>query len=83
MASEVASLHKMGEEGEKTRKKKLELDIEIAEIEKRAKLDDEKVHEAQRYVEMYKAYKELKEIHTDDEIAERFPYLKQFCKESK
>ena len=87
MEMEVAEIRLHGQEQELTRKKKLDLEIEIAEIEKRTKLNDERRKlaeeadkEGERYLALYRTFKGLQEIHTDVEIAEKFPAMKKFCK---
>jgi hypothetical protein len=83
MEMEVAEIRRIGEEEENSRKRKLELEIEITEMEKSTKMKDDELREAQRYLELYKTYKELEKIHTDDEIVILFPQMKCFCKGQK
>lgn len=87
--SETAKLRNVAEETEKMKRKKLELDIEVAEIDKRTKLaseeemkSDKQVKDIGKFVELVRHYNELKKTFSDEEIVSMFPLMKKCCKQS-
>lgn len=87
--SETGKLRNIAEETEKMKRKKLELDIEVAEIDKRTKLageeemkSDKEVKEIGKFVELVRHYNELKKTYSDEEIVSTFPLMKKCCKQS-
>ena len=86
---ETEKLRSAAQETEKKRQKKLELDIEVTEIEKRTKLaaeeemkKDKEVKEVATFVQLLNHYNELKKTYTDEKIVSMFPWMKKFCSQS-
>jgi hypothetical protein len=86
MAIMTEQIRKDAEETEKKKRQKLDVEMELCELDKKAKelemkskMEDEEVKEGERFLARLNQYNELKKTFTDEQIVAKFPKMKEFC----